>query len=403
MKRLIKFGSVGLVIVGAIASVGEVGAQGVPTISKLTSYASGTYTVNGTLIRVTGTPSTTKAIKVTGITSVKTTSIKTNACGFAKISNPSAYTEGDLTIEGGTVVNVASTKASSPIIEPTCLNGVAENLPATGSAFNVGKGAIVVKALPALRQLDLTYSSTEVSTKNVSINACGYGFSSRIPATSGFSVVSDGVTSAIADIPEGYSNFDCKNNTLLAFQDRSVLPSLYKDPLNNVFVKTTAFRAPVEVSLASAPYTKSVTSNRCQQVLLPADVSGAITVNGASVNLSSLTDFGALASSCTYDSGSASYGGSTLGKYNGRYLIGSGFQGVAIGDRQIMSVQYTAPKVVKATSNGCGIAKLPSTVTDAFSYGGTAYTVASLPVVSAVVCPVINNYTASNNVLAPLP
>jgi hypothetical protein len=385
MKRLIKYGSVGLVIAGAIATGGQASAQTIPSVYR--QFIPG----KATLIGISGTPNTKRTLSFPSGGATKTSTVRVNACGFAKITNPSALTEGNINV-GGISVNVAATKAGTAIIEPTCVGGISANLPATGSAFNVGKGAIVISSLPTSRVLDVTYVSNDPVIRNVTINACGFGTTSF---TAGATVSVDGGTPIDANV-QPYAGFSCSSGKLSAavlspFVTPQVpipaLAAISRDSLNNLI-----FKDPTSgISISGSTFSRSATSDRCGGLYLPASTSGVVSINGVSIDTDA---FPSRTGQETCTSTNGLYGNSE-GYYNSRWSDGrvyiKNFPGLALGDRSIVTVQSTGARPVTLSPNSCGIALVRSsatlslTPTTSFTQDGvTPIQINSLPLISRI-------------------
>ena len=386
MKRLIKFGSIGLVIAGAIAITGE--AKAIPSVFLQ-------ETDSGERLGVSGTPLSTKVVTLSGANVTKTSTVRVNACGFTKIANPSALTEGTINILGNGSFNVASVKGSPAIVEPTCSStGVAANLPATAGAYNVGSGAIVVTGLPVSRVLDSSYTSTALITKSLTLNACGFAFTA-FPFGALASV--DGSTPiSIGGLP--LARYSCVSGALfgkLASGANRVpiipLPDVSRDATNNLVIKAAADTR-ISVAFSGASFTKSATSDRCSGLYLPATTTGVITVNGVSIDTSTFPVRSGQ-ETCRVDAQDGLYYNS-LGSHNSRYSDGriyiKNFSGLTLGDRSIVSVQTTGIRTVSPTTDGCGLSVIRSTSTApiagsaSFTYGGNPYTVSALPVLGGL-------------------
>ena len=389
MKRLIKFGSIGLVILGAIAS-GVEQASAIPSTFRQ-------RTDTGYGLGISGVPSSIKTLTFTGASVTKTSNIRINACGFGKITNPSAFTEGNISISGNGSFDVATVKANSAIAEPTCSStGVAANLPATAGAYNVGKGAIVVTGLPVSRVLDISYTSSDPITKKVTMNVCGYGVTQFIPN----SLVSiDGATPL--DVSnEPIAKYACSSGILTAviFTGSSLplvpiasIPSISRDSANNLIVKSTP-STKVSLAFDGATFTKSVTSDRCSGLYLPATTTGVIKVSGISIDTSTFPSRSSQ-ETCTYKPDAGGYYNSQ-GYNNSRYSDGriyiKSFSGLTLGDRSIVSLETTGVRTVSPTTNACGLSVIrnasssPITDTTSFTYNGSPLTVGSLPVLAAL-------------------
>ena len=391
MKRLIKFGSIGLLIVGAIASQAEQAFGQVPAIYQ--QFIPGAVKKLG----ISGTPNTIRTVSISGVDVDKVSTVRVNACGFAKISNPSALTEGSITINYVSV-NVAATKASALITEPTCIDGIPENVPSSGTAFNIGKGAIVIRGLPTSRVLDVTYTSSDPVTRKVNINACGFGSLSGV-RTSAYASV-DGSTPIRWDT-QPYAGLSCNSEGKLfaLILNPNVIPqvpipsiaSVSRDSNNSLIFKGVPSSI-IPVTIAGASFTKSATSDRCSGLYLPATTTGMITINGVSIDTSSLpTRVGQ--ESCKLFPDGAGYG-NTQGYYNTKWSDGriyiKDYPDLVLGDRSIVSVQGTGTRSISLRTNACGTATIsntpasPLTSTTAFTHDSTSAVIANLPLISAL-------------------
>ena len=389
MKRLIKFASAGLVIVGAIAS-GVEQASAIPSTFRQ-------WTSAGYRLGISGVPLSVKTLSLTGSSITKTYSIRVNACGFAKIANPSAFTEGNISVSGNGSFNVAAVKANSAITEPTCsTTGVAANLPATAGAYNVGKGAIVVTGLPVSRILDISYTSSDPITKKVTMNACGYGITT-FPFGALASV--DGASPVNVD-NEPIAEYACSSGILTALiftgstsplVPIASIPSISRDSANNLIVKSTPSTR-VSLAFDGATFTKSVPSDRCSGLYLPATTTGVIKVSGVSINTDTLPTRSGQ-ETCTFKADAGGYYNSQ-GYANSRFADGriyiKNYAGLTLGDRSIVSLETTGVRTVSPTTNACGLSVIrnasssPMTDTTSFTYNGSPLTVGSLPVLAAL-------------------
>ena len=404
MKRLIKFGSIGFVIVGAIVS----GANDVSAIPA--SFIQ--FTPAGQRLGISGTPASVKSVTITGSTVPRTSTVRVNSCGFTKITNPSGFTEGDISIFNGGTFNVASVKSSAAIPEPTCSSiGVAANIPTTPGAYNVGKGAIVYTGLPVSRVLDLSYTSSDPITRNVTLNACGYGIV-NVSAGGLFSV--DG--SAPADLSSlQKAEYSCSGGVLFArifgpFSGVSnavpitPLADVSRDSAFNLIVKVPR-SATSSVVFDNASFTRSATSDRCSGLYLPATTTGIVKINGVSVDTSAIPTRSSQESCAVRPDGSyANTQNFGTGRYaDGRFYI-KNFPSLTMGDRSIVSVQSNGSRTVPTLGNGCGFsvvrssASSPITALTSISVAGTSYTVGSLPVLARPpLCPAGSNLSVPTN------
>ncbi|MFM7888751.1 MAG: hypothetical protein ACKPCM_19130, partial [Pseudanabaena sp.] len=336
----------------------------------------------------------TRTLSFTGAGISKTSTVRVNACGFAKISNPSALTEGDITVNGSTF-NVATTKATATITEPTCVDGVAANLPSTGFAFNVGKGAIVIRDLPTSRVLDATYTSTNPVIKKVSINACGFGVATNVSGSSSVSV--DGGTPVNWD-SQPYAGFSCSSGKLFASilspntTPQVAIPELaaVSRDANNNLIFNGAGSSIIPVSIAGANFTKSATSDRCSGLYLPAATTGIVKINGVSIDTDALP-VRVGQETCRLVDGvySNSQGYNNSRWSDGRVYI-KNYSGLTLGDRSIVTVETIGNRNISVKTNSCGIGVLrsttssPLTITTAFTHNGTSATVGDLPLIEGL-------------------
>lgn len=386
MRRIFKIGSIGLAIAGAIIGGGE--AFAIPALFD--QEATG-----GTRLGISGTPNSTKTVTFSGATFTRTATIRVNACGFAIIPNPSQYTEGNILISapiGNNSFNVANVKASTAISEPTCNNGVAVGLPSTGLAYNIGRGAILLRGLPESRVLDISYQSSDPITRTVTLNACGYGVTPK----SGNNVSIDGAA-PVPTLGLPYARYSCANGVLYGavftgngnYAPITPLPNISR-LANNRLVFTAAPSTPLTISFNGATISRSVTSDRCKGLYLPATTTGTVKINGVSINVDTLpTRTGQ--ETCTFNSefnmyfNSQGYGSARYA--DGRVYI-QNYAGLTLGDRSIVTVESTGSRNVSPVTNSCGYsivsgtASAPITESSTFNYGGTSYTVGSLPLIA---------------------
>jgi hypothetical protein len=402
MKRLIKFGSIGLVIAGAIALGGEASAQFVvPDLYLQTriSAQSGTTFQLG----VKGTPNTIKKIGFSGISSSRTRTIRVNSCGFGTISNVQSITSGVVNTPSGQFT-ASTLAASAPIIQPTCTNGVLSSpLPTTGNFFNVGGGTVLVKGLTANTVQDLSYTDTAPQTRNVTINACGFGVVT-IPFSATSVIPEGGINSTLSTLQRG--SLTCTAGELYVSELPSLVANQFAIPaiadltrsFNNVFIKTTPLNV-VPVIVNGAVSTRSVTSDRCSGLLIGSAVSpitGTVTINGVSINTATLP-IGTVKACGQYSEGGTTGYAYATGNINspwdanltsfrttgGAVFIRS-YPGLPIGSRSILALSTTADRTVNLTANACGISTLRSTTSfpltpaTEFTYNSATQLISSL-------------------------
>ena len=403
MKRLIKFGSVGLVIAGAAIAGGEAFAQlSMPDLYLQTRISA----QSGTTFRlgVKGTPNTIKRIGFSGISSNRTRSIRVDSCGVGTIANVQSITSGFINTPAGQF-NASTVAASTPIIRPTCTNGVLSSpLPTTGNIFNVGGGTILIKGLAPNTVQDISYTDTAPQNRNVTINACGFGVIT-IPSSATSVALEGGSSAEISSLQR--ASFSCINGDLYASQLPSIVANQVAIPpiadltrnSTNVFIKTTPLGL-VPLTVKGAVTTRSVTSDRCSGLVIgstSAPITGTVTINGVSIDTSNLP-INTLKTCGQYSEGGETGYAYATGNVNspwdanltsfrtndGRVFIRN-YPGLSIGSRSILALSTTSDRNVSLTANACGIATLRSTTSyplttgTEFTLNSVTQTVGSLP------------------------
>jgi hypothetical protein len=373
----------------------------IPDLYMQTSVSS----TSGTTFKlgVAGTPNTIKKVAFSGISSSKTSGIRVNSCGFGKISNVQSLTSGVVNTPSGSF-NAATVAGSTPILEPTCTNGVlSSELPTTGNAFNLGKGTVLVKGLTANTVQDFTYTTTAPQNRNVTINSCGFGVVT-IPDSASSATIEGSSAVSLASLQR--ANLTCTGGDLYASPLIASVTNQLSIPAiadvsraeTSVFIKTTPFNI-IPVTITGAASSKSVTSDRCSGLLIGSDtnpISGTVKINGVSVDTSTLP-IGTIRACGQYTEGGDTGYAYATGNINspwdanlasfrtgtGRVFIRN-YPGLTIGSRSILTLETTGDRNVSLTANKCGIATLrsstsyPLTESSTFTYSGTTQTIASI-------------------------
>lgn len=395
MKRLIKFGSIGLVMAGAIAISGEAFAQ-------VTVYS--TQTPEGYELSIVGTPRTQIPVTVSSGGSTVTKSFRANGCGHVVI--PNAASLANLNV-GGQFRNVTQALTASPIALPTCQGTTSSTLPATHDTnssigtWNLGDGKIlatvpVAANAPNGRLIDATYLDNSPKSRFVTLNACGIGKVTKLSSSANVSV--DGAAAAlVSSFTDLGSPLRCKGNLLMgssqSFDFSSTpLPFVFRDANNSVFIAASGGAgATVSVGLASQSQTRSLTSDRCGGLTVGTKTNPQttpFTIGSDTIDPATLST--GLKPSCKLTGGSYAYDVTPSGNFktsDGQVFVKStAGNPTGFGDRRIVSVVTTAASTRNLKADQCGIATIRSTTSSpiansfGFSYDGSNYTVGSLPV-----------------------
>jgi hypothetical protein len=245
---------------------------------------------------------------------------------------------------------------------------------------------------PNGRFVDFTYQDNSGKSRFISLNGCGLG-SIKSSNGAGSISVNGGTATAIGNIPIKQGGLRCSLAQVLGADGDFTLPTLatvFKDTENNIFFKTTA-GASILVGLDSQASTKSVTSDRCGGLTIGSQLSPQttpFTLNGATIDPSSLSV--GLKPNCKLTGGSYAYDVVPSGNFktsSGQVFVkNDSTYPTGFGDRRILQITTTGTGSKSLTANACGLATIRSTTSSpiigstAFTYAGSSYTVADLPV-----------------------
>ena len=393
MKRIIKFGSIGLVIAGAIAVVGEAYGQ-VPALSKKNG-------IGGVQITIFGTPRTQVPVALSGLGTQVKKSFRADACGLIVIPNANQYA--NLTTPAGSV-NVSAVFLRPVASKPTCTmpGFIVSSLPnSPDQAWNLGNNSILIAtgidaSAPNGRFVDVTYSDNSPKSRFVSLNACGLG-SVKAANTLGSIALDNGSPIAIGALPFIGAGLRCSGAIVLGSQNDfptiPALPIAFKDDNNNIFIKTTA-GATVTVGLEAQASTKSATSDRCGGLTIGSQLSPQttpFTLNGVTIDPSTLSV--GLKPNCKNNGGTYAYDVTPTGNFktsNGQVFIkNDATYPEGFGDRRILQITTTGSANRSLTANQCVLATIRSTnsspilSTTTFTYNNNTYEVGNLPIEKA--------------------
>jgi len=358
VKRLIKFGSVGLVIAGAISIGGEAFAQ-LPTLFRVEKP---TPTGIRASYFIKSTPRTQVEVELSGGVSTKTLPVRSNACGIAVLSSATKYNGLTLVSEAGSF-QPETILAGAAVLVPECLpNGqLATPLPSgSGSIINGGSGRIILVGLTPDRVRDVTYSSPNVSKKFVSTDACGIG--SLTSSSSGFTQVNlSGVTTALSALP--LQNFLCRSGVVFSKSLTAPLPVTATANGKSVSVSGLPPLQPYPFTVVGGSVTISATTDRCGGLTLGTasnPLTGTIQIKGVSFDTTTVGS-GAKPNCVLNSNGSYSYQSSpsNVRLSNGQLYIYQ-IPGLSLESREIVPVTSGANRVVNQTANSCGIATYKS-------------------------------------------
>jgi hypothetical protein len=366
MKRLIKFGSVGLVIAGAIAISESAFAQ-VPAATRFVN-AQSQYT-----IYITGTPRTQVPVALGNLQSTVTRTFSSNGCGHVII--PNANLLSSLTTPVGSV-NLTNVLARPMIAPPVCTGQTSTALGTSAdSAYNLGDNRVLINlgsdsTAPSGKRVDFTYTDNSPRQAFVSLNACGVGsINSRTLSNTATIAINGGAPVEFSTLPS--SQLRCGGTNVLGLDANFPTPSVpdtwigTEGSTQYVFHKTTP-NATVEYQTSSAaPVNRSVTSDRCGGLTIGTATSPQLSdfsIGGTLISVGSLPV--GLRPTCKLTSGTYAYDVVPSGNFktsDGRVFLKSipslptGF-----GDRRIYTISTQGSTTTRtARANGCGIARLP--------------------------------------------
>ena len=379
MKRLIKFGSIGLVITGAIATAGQASAQ-IPPISQYNSTSAAGLTTKS--IRIVTTPRVQIPVTVSGQPVTSRLQVRLNNCGQAVINGINAesvsYTRDQLNgfPTGEISVSTLPTTAIPSCDSATGLSSLSNADANTPPAYDVGNGRILINALrPSTNQgrvIDVFVKRTQNRERFVSTNACGIatlnlGDASTVPSFATVSV--NGATPVqVSSILNGGTVpiVDCVGSNVVV-QSGFPTGTKFKNPDGDVFISSNL---PIVATLPSGGnVNRSVTSDRCGGVTLGSAINpqtSSFTLNGVSIDPSSLST--GLRPNCVLGTGgSFSYDVQPTGSVklsDGRVFVYSTTANPSgFGDRLIYTIS-TASQSASRTYNrdACGIARIRQTI-----------------------------------------
>ena len=399
MKRLIKFGSIGLVIAGAIAIGGEAFAQ-IPPISRYSQIDSTTGATTGIYVRITGTPRTQVPVTIAGQPQTTTKQVRLNSCGFGTIDATNIQTIAFSQSNGSSTYTVGPTEiptATSPI--PTCVNGNSslDNITAGAApvVINLGGGKILINALKFPnnqgRVIDVAITKTVSKEKFVTLNVCGVGQISlgadTIPAEATIAV-NGGTPTQINGLPNGNTVpvVDCAGSAL-AVNVGIPAGATFKNAAGDFFIKSASSGITLPTG---ATTTKSVTSDRCGGITVGSITNPQttpFTLNGTTIDpIDPATLTTGLKPNCKLGTGGdyaydvAPSGISKLS--DGRVFVATTTANpTGFGDRLIYTMNFTASATAKTyNSDACGVIRVKQT-TPAFTeitVDGNPYVMADL-------------------------
>lgn len=398
MKRLIKFGSTGLAICGAIAITGEASAQ-IPAISQSPDTVAGQYRVT-----IYGTPRTQVPVSISGAGTEVSRQFRANGCGHVIIPNAADYAQ---LMIGEFNISTATTFDDPAIAPPTCLGTTSSQLPsphnspAVGrtNSWNLGDGRLLVTVpvdanAPNGRMVDVTYSDNSPRSRFVSLNACGLGTITRVGGSASISV-NEGTPIEIGNIPQ-ISPLRCLQATVIGAESdhpsvlTASLPDVFKDYSNNLYFKGSS-GATIPVGLEGQAATRSVTSDRCGGLTVGSATrpqTSAFTIGSDTIDPASLSV--GLKPNCKKQTdGSYAYDVAPTGNITtsaGQVFVKSTTAyPTGFGDRRILQITSTGSATRSLRANACGIANIRNsnnsiTPSTQFTHNGNNYTVSNLPI-----------------------
>ncbi len=378
MKRLIKFGAIGLVTFGAIA--GEVSAQ----VGTRYEDADGVK-----IFEILGTPRTQVPLIIEGETITATKQIKVDGCGFYVLTNASSYNT--VAFDGGANSTLGTTLASAVRAKPTCLNGVSST---ADRQINLGDNKVLINSLaradaPNGRTIDFRYTQTGNKTKYVTLNECGAASVKLLPgAASIYLTLNGGTRKSVDSFPNTYGkNYVCVGDKA-AIKNVISTGQVFKTSLGVLTMKKAlagdihSFKIDGGTQL---PIIKSATSDRCGALRIP-NSGSSITIKGTVINPTALPV--GLAPNCILNtSGNPVYDVTPTGivkTSDDRIFIPfvpaspTGF-----GNRTLQN--YSIPSEVgfkDYVSDACGLVRVPQTTppyTGVYTSPSTLVTLASIP------------------------
>ncbi len=408
MKRIIRIGSIGLVIAGAIAGGNSANAE-VPALST-------TQNPNGSSIDVTifGTPRTQVPLSISGSGTQVSKSFRANGCGHVIIPKAASYA--GLTVNG-VLINTAKVFTATAIAPPTCQGTESSILPLPthdydggngitfSQSWNIGGGSILFKVpvvanAPNGRMVDAAYADNSAKSRFVSLNACGLAKVTKVARTA-IITVNNGTAVDLSTFTGGLSApLKCAGDKVVGeVNDFSAiftqsLPTVYKDPQNSIYFVGSA-GATVSVGLAAQPATKSITSDRCGGLTRGSRLTpqtAPFTIGSQTIDPSTLPV--GLKPNCKSTAGVYAYDvtptNDILKTSDGVVFVkATTANPTGFGDRRIVQITTSGSATRSLKANSCGIASIKSTTskpilgTVTFEFGGTNYTVSDLPVHAA--------------------
>jgi len=396
MKRLIRFGSIGLVIAGAIAVSGEVFAQTVPP--EISMYYKTSANGNSYSILLTGTPRTQIPVTLSGQTVTRTKSAKINTCGHHIITNASSYTS--YVLAGIAPVNLATVQSLAESPDPLCVAG--QSTPITGEAIKLSGDRILLKTLVTSangRFLDATYTKAETKSKYVTLNQCGIGTVSIGTSLDGSIAVNGGTSALLTSFSAGViPAVKCIGNVIGVY-GAFPLDTEFKNSKGDYIVRTNPSAKLSFTIPGSTPVTKSVTSDRCGGLVLGSATNpqtDAFSINGVTVDPATLSV--GLKPSCKLTGSTYAYDVAPSGNFktsSGQvFLKSTTANPTGFGDRIIHQFIASNSNGLKTyTANACGMitVKNPASLLD--STGG-AIDLATLPL-KEMACATVNGNAES--------
>lgn len=372
MKRLINFGSVGLVLVGAIAAGGEAFAQ-LPDVFIQQVFTNGQP--SGFRIGIKGSPRTQVPVTLSpqgGVGQQRTRAARVNACGFTVLNN--ASTLGDVIGFGGQNVTLSTLSNNSIVGAPDCVNGVPSfPLPNTPGQFvyRTANNSLLITGVSPSRVIDITYQDSSPISRFVSTNQCGFGLTN---APSGYLNVAVGSNPVVDAGQLPISEYRCVNGFTFKKADAtqiSNIPASFRYE-SDIWYKDAPFTQ-ISTIFEGQPNVRSATSDRCGGLLLGSatnPVSGDVKINGISIgDVSSLPI--AERPACRLSGGVYSFSVEPTGNIKlptGQVYVttvtGLSLQGAQpnkLGDRSIVSVEQAGTRTVNVRTNACGLATIRST------------------------------------------
>lgn len=403
MKRLIKFGSVSLVICGAIAIAGEAFAN-IPAISQYNTTNQTTGVVTR-FVRIVNTPRVQVPVTIAGQPQTATRQVRLNACGQAILSASGitliSFNSG--VVESGNV-GVPDLLAAAAEPTPTCDTATGasslNNDPNAGlmirPVINIGGGRVLINAgkLPSNqpRVIDVAVTQNQTRQRFVSTNACGIatinlGETSSIPNGATIAV-GNGAAVAINTLPSGGSvpMTDCAGSAVAV---NTGFPSgtNFKNAAGDLFIASPSSQN-IQVTLPTgATVNRSVTSDRCGGITIGSATNpqtSAFTLNGVSINPDTLAT--GLKPNCREVSGSYSYDVGATGSVklsDGRIFVATTASNpTGFGDRRIYTISTTAAASPRNYGrDACNVVRIRQTTPpfDSIDTSLGSFTVSELP------------------------